>query len=183
MVEEGSIDVEDTLWDTTEEDTTLQADGLKSCVAHRTRSRTEDLRKINITELMEAYNTTLDDSFEVLDPKAVDSIDLIKAAEPEWSNRENWYEGIKRLNNSMNKTFEIGGIKRQAKMLERHRKRITEMAKENEEMEQSQTGIDKNLEKELEEVKKVTFVVERSETSTAMQEVINALETLIELKL
>ena len=47
--EEESHDVEDTTWETTMDKTDHREGGPLSCVAHRTRSHTEDLRKSNFS--------------------------------------------------------------------------------------------------------------------------------------
>ena len=51
--EEESHDVEDTSWETTIDNTDCREEGPISCVANRTRSHTEDLRKNNLSEFLE----------------------------------------------------------------------------------------------------------------------------------
>merc|ERR1712082_484913 len=62
--EEESYDVEDTSWETTTDRTNCGKEGPTSCVAQRTRSHTEDLRKNNLSQVLEGCdNTTMEGSF------------------------------------------------------------------------------------------------------------------------
>ena len=60
-------DIEDISCETTLEYTNLQGDGALSCVAQRTRSHTVEMRKNNLTQLLEglslSLNVSMEDSF------------------------------------------------------------------------------------------------------------------------
>ena len=183
--EDESLNVEDTLWDTTAEYTIVQEGGAKSCVAQRTRSRTEELRRLNMTELMDACTQALEESYEVIDHNAMDSLNLPRheREKPEWKNKEDWCGKLQEVDSSMNKAYEIRGPKKQEEMLKMYRKRTAELARMNEEMKQKQVGMADNLEEEIKEIKHVTFMVEEPAYASVLQEVILALETLVVLKL
>ena len=88
--EEKSHDVEDASWETTIDKTDYREEGPISCVAHRTRSHTEDLRKSNLSQFLEGCNnTTMEGSFEVIGEKASDSMTLPRfdREDQEWDNR------------------------------------------------------------------------------------------------
>ena len=110
-VEDESQDVEDTSWETTLEDTVLQERGAISCVAHRTRSHTEEMRKLNLTQLMGGCSLSLEESFEIIEPKAADSLSLPRPNkdEPEMENIRDWCGKLQIVDISMDKVSKIRG--------------------------------------------------------------------------
>ena len=179
--ENESHEVEDTSWETIYDDTTLQENGARSCVAQRTRSHT-DMRKLNLTQLMGVWSTSMEDSFVVIDHKAMDSLNLPRPekAEKEWENKEDWCGKLKLLDTSLDKASRIGGPQRQVEMIKIYNKKTAEVARKNEELRQKNEGEVDSLEKEI---KRVTFVVEEPAYTTAIQEVVKALETLVGMNL
>ena len=114
VVEEDSQSVEDTLWETTTsvselEDTMTQSEEARSCVAHRTRSHTGETRKLNLTELLDACGSNMEESYEIVETNAKDSLDLgtTRILEGDRENRGKWCEEIKRLDTSINKMIEV----------------------------------------------------------------------------
>ena len=181
--ENESHEAEDTSWETTYDDTTIQENGARSCVAHRTRSHT-DMRKFNLTQLMGVWSTSMDDSFVVIGHNAMDSLNLPRPekAEREWENKEDWCGKLKLLDTSLDKASRIGGPQRQVEMIKIFNKKTAEVARKNEELRQKKGGEADSLDKER-EVKRVTFVVEEPAYTTAIQEVVKALETLVGMNL
>ena len=181
--ENESQEADDTLWETTYDDTTLQESGARSCVAQRTRSH-RDMRKLNLTQLMAAWSTSMDDSFVVIGSNAIDSLDLPRPekAEGDWENKEEWCGKLRLLDTSLDKASRIGGPQRQVEMIKIFNRKTAEIAKKNEEMRQKKGGEADNLDKEG-EVKRVTFVVEEPAYTTAIKEVVKALETLVGMNL
>ena len=184
-VEEEDQDVEDTSWVSIGEDTKLQEGGAKSCVALRTRSHTGSMRKHNLTELIKLNSSSMTDSFEIIGDKAMDSLNLPRYEKdiPEWENRMEWCDELKSLDTSMDKVTRIGGPQKQEEITERYRRETREVAKKNEDMIQNYEEVANNLEKERTHMKSVTFVVEKPKFSSALEEVINALETLVGMNL
>ena len=184
-VEEDSHNVEDTSWETTLGDTTSQEGGAKSCVAQRTRSHTGEMRKMNLTELMDIFPTSMENSFEIIETNAVDSLNLPRPEKevPEWENRKEWCGKLQSLDISMDKVSRIGGSQKQEEIIEMYKRKIEEVARKNEEIKQAHEGVAGSLEEESKRVKSVTFLVEEPKYNTALEEVIKALETLMDMNL
>ena len=184
-VEEETHDVDDASWETTLDETTLQEGGAKSCVAQRTRSRTEEMRKLNLSQLMEACHISLDESFEVIEPKAMDSFNLPRHEKdgPEWENRKVWWGKLHTLDISLDKASKIRGTQKQEEMIKIYKRKTEEVARKNEEMVQTYEGAADSIDKGMKQVKSVTFLVEEPKYATALEEVIKALETLVGLNL
>ena len=168
---------DDTLWEATDENISLLGRGAESCIAKRTRSH-KSLREMNLTELAEDWSlTTLEDSFEVIETNAVDSMNLHKAERVglAWDNKEEWCKELQLLDTSLNKADKTGGPRRQLEMIKVCNRKANEIAKKNEEM--KDTGG-----REVEN-KKVTFIIEDAAYTTAIKEVVKALETLLSMNL
>ena len=175
---------DDTLWEATDEDISLLKSGAKSCIAKRTRSH-KSLREMNLTELAEDWSlTTLEDSFVVLETNAVDSMNLHKAEKAglAWDNKEEWYKELQLLDTSLNKADKTGGPRRQLEMIKVCNRKANEIAKKNEEMRGTGGRVMDNPNREGEN-KKVTFVIEDAAYTTAIKEVVKALETLLSMNL
>ena len=184
-VEEESHNAEDTSWETTLEESTLQDGEIKSCVAQRTRSQTELLRKLNLSQLLEACPISLNESFEVIGTIAVDSLNLPRNEidGTEWEDRKEWCGNLHTLNISLDKASKIRGTQKQEEMTRIYKRKTAEVARENEEMKHTYEDAADSLEEEKKKVKSVTFLVEEPKYATALEEVIKALETLVGLNL
>ena len=182
--ENESYEADDTSWEATDEDLTLQESGAKSCIAKRTRSN-NDLRKMNLTQLTKDWSTaTMDDSFVFLGSNAIDSLDLPRTEKTgmTWENKEEWCGKLKLLDTSLDKASKTGGPQKQIEMIRICNKKAAEIAKKNEELRLKKGGVMDSLNKEGES-KRVTFVVEDAAYTTAIQEVVRALETLLDMNL
>ena len=192
-VEVSAQDVEDTSCETTQEFTNQQNMGALSCVANRTRTHTEEMRKENLTQLVGSFSmllnsSSLEESFEVIQPVAADSLNLPRSSNREESDMESlriWCDKLKIVDYSMDKISKIEGPHKQEKMTKLYKAKTAEVAKKNEDMKSEQEGeIEvEELEKEIKEIKSVTFVVEEPGYTSALQEVIKALETLVGMNL
>ena len=78
MEETDSQDARDADWETSQEITIVQEGEPRSSVAQRTRSKTDHIRKANMSELMGTKNKTMEGSFEIIDEKADDPLYPIK---------------------------------------------------------------------------------------------------------
>ena len=176
---------DDSAWETTLEESTLQDGEIKSCIAKRTRSQTELVRKLNLSQLLEAYPISMTESFEVIENNAVDSLNLPKYGleGTEWEDRKKWCGNLNTLNMSLDKASKIRGTQKQEEMIKIYKKKTAEVAKENEEMKQTYEDATNSTEEEEKKAKSVTFMVEEPRYATAMEEVIKALETLVGLNL
>ena len=183
-VENESQDVNDSSWETTLGESMLKEMGERSCVANRTRSHTEEIRKKNLTKLEETGPTSMEDSFVILDHKATDSLNLPRPGKDEisWDNMKEWYEELKKLDISMDKASRIRGPNKEGEMTQMYKEKTAEVARKNEGVIQVTEGAAVDMKKEK-EMKRVTFVVEEPAYSTALQEVIKALETLVNMNL
>ena len=178
-----SYESEDNSWETIEGDSTLQGSVIKSCIAKRTRSH--DLRKKNLTQLtIDWSKAALEESFIFLGTNAVDSLDLHRAdkAEVTWKNREEWCDKLLHLDTSMDTASKIGGHNRQLDRINIYNKKTVEIAKKNSELEVKGGGVLDSPRKDKEN-KRVTFIVEETAYTTAIQEVVKSLETLLEMDL
>ena len=182
--ENESYEADDTSWEATDEDLTLQESGAKSCIARRTRSH-KDLRKINLTQLTKDWSTTaMDDSFVFLGNNAIDSLDLPRPEKTgvTWDNKEEWCGKLKLLDTSLDKASKTGGPQKQMEMIRICNRKAAEIARKNEELRLKKGGVVDSSNKEGES-KRVTFVVEDAAYTTAIQEVVRALETLLNMNL
>ena len=178
-----SYESEDNSWETTEGDSTLQESGVKSCIAKRTRSH--DLRKENLSQLTKNWaSAALDESYVFVGTNAIDSLNLPRADKPEmtWENREEWCGKLIHLDTSLDNASKIGGHQRQLDRINLYNKKAAEIAKKNNELELKGGGVLCSPRKDKEN-KKVTFIIEETAYTTAIQEVVKALETLLEMDL
>ena len=185
--ESHDADDDDTLWEATDEDLSIVKNGTRSCIAKRTRSH-KNLRDMNLTELGEDWSlATLEDSFVFLENNAVDSMNLHKKDKAEkaglaWDNKEEWYKELKQLDTSLSKTDKTVGPRRQLEMMKMCNRKANQIAKKNEEMGGTESRRLGNSNKENEN-KKVTFIIEDAAHTTAIKEVVKALETLLNMNL
>ena len=185
LYEDESHDADDdTLWEATGEDLSILKSGPRSCIAKRTRSH-KSLRDMNLTELAEDWSlATLEDSFVFLETNAGDSMNLHKAEKAglAWDNKEEWYKELKQLDTSISKADKTVGPRRQLEMIKVCNRKADQIAKKNEEM----GGIGYRMlghpDREGEN-KKVTFIIEDATHTTAIKEVVKALETLLSMNL
>ena len=152
--------------------TDLQDDGAMSCVAQRTRSHTEEMRKDNLTQLVEGFSlsmnaSSMEDSFEVIQPNAADSLTLPRYNKEglDMDSLKIWCDYLKILDSSVDKVSKIEGPYKQEKLVRLYDVKTAEIAKRNEEMKPLQEGKveAEELEKEIEEIKNVTFVMKALE--------------------
>ena len=182
--EDESHDVEDTLWETTVDNTDSKEEGPISCVAHRTRSHTEDLRKNNLSQFLDdCNNTTMEESFEVIGDKASDSMTLKKyeKEDQEWDNKNEWCLELVKLNSSIDKAIDVLNTRNRIETLEIYRKKGAEAAKD---YDLRRKNPDENkYNKPGKSDRGVTFIVDQPEYSSALKEVIKSLETLLKIKI
>ena len=179
-----SCESEDNSWEATDGDLTLQESGAKSCIARRTRSH-NDLRKTNLSQLTKDWSTSaMEDSYVFIGNNAIDSLDLPRAdkAGMTWDNREEWCGKLILLDTSLDKASKIGGHQKQLDMMKICNKKAAEIARKNEELKLKKGGVLDSPSKEGEN-KRVTFIIEDTAYTTAIQEVVKALETLLNMNL
>ena len=176
---------DDSEWETTLGETTLKEGEVKSCIAKRTRSQTEHVRKLNLSQLLETYHISMTESFEVIENNAMDSLKLPKYGleGTEWEDRKKWCGNLNTLNKSLDKASRIKGTQKQEEIMKIYKKKTAEVAKENEEMKNTYEDATISTEEEEKKAKSVTFMVEEPKYTSAMEEVIKALETLVGLNL
>ena len=179
-------DVEDASCETTLEYTDLQGSGAMSCVAQRTRSHTEEMRKDNLSQLVEGFSlndTSMENSFEIIQHAAADSLSLPRYNKEglDKDSLKTLCDYLKIIDSSMDKVKKIEEPYEQEKLVRIYEGKTAEIARKNEEMKPLQEGKEEaeGLEKEIEEIKNATFVMEEPQYTSALQEVIKALEILV----
>ena len=125
----------------------------------------------------------MEGSFEVIGDKASDSLTLPRfdREDLEWINRNEWCVGLVNLNSSVDKANDVLNIEKRIEILETYRKKGVEAAMDNAHRRKNpNVGEDDEPE---EGNRKVTFIVDQPEYSSALGEVIKSLETLLRIRI
>ena len=100
-------DTTDADWETSQDITeiTVINGEIRSSIAQRTRSKTEQIRETNMSGLKGNCNKTMEKSFEVFNDKENNYIDTkyteARIKEEEWSGKNKWVESLSQLNTSL----------------------------------------------------------------------------------
>ena len=147
----------------------------RSCVAQRTRSHTGETRRKETSLFMGEEDSTLGSFLDATgDP--IDSLTLFRTTQEDrdWENKEEWRTGITELNTTVDQATEM--IERGNSNIDVVREIKRRRGVMNIDGEQEIVDLEREEEEMLN--KKVTFCIEHKKCTTAIEEVIRALEYL-----
>ena len=175
-------DIYDVSCETIRDYTITQEDYIMSCIAQRTRSRTAEMRKYNLSQLLAglSLDEIVEDDYEIVATNAVDSLTL-----PRY-NKERlkiWYDTLMTLDTSIDNVTILEESVKQDDIIKMYSEKTADMIKRSNEIQPSQEAAVVDLEREIEEIRDSTFVIERPQYESALVEVIKALETLANMDL
>ena len=175
-------DIYDAACETTRDYTKAKEEYIMSCIAQRTRSRTAEMRKYNLSQLLavDSWDEIMEDDYEIVASKAVDSLTLPKY------NKERlkiWYDTLMTLDTSIDNVTILEESMKQDDIIKMYSNKTADMIKRSNEIQPLQEAVDEDLEREIKEIRDSTFVIEKPQYESALVEVIKALETLANMDL
>ena len=175
-------EIYDVSCETTRDYTITKDEYIMSCIAQRTRSRTAEMRKFNLSQLLAelSLDKIVEDDYEIVASNAVDSLTLPKY------NKERlkiWYDTLMTLDTSIDNVTILEESVKQDDIIKMYSNKTADMIKRSNEIQPLQEAVDEDLEREIEEIRDSTFVIEKPQHESALVEVIKALETLANMDL
>ena len=154
-----------------------------SCIAQRTRSRTDELRKINLSQIIDSCNlnstnVNLDGSYDVIN-RSLDNTE----EDNRWRNGIQWCNGLINLDSSLNKMNRYRNDEKRSEAIELYKKISARVQQENKDARENLSEEVRNVVRPSSNERRVTFVVDEKGYTSALGEVIQALEKLIDMRI